>query len=122
MPKRATRNALPVDKPAEWAWEHQREIYRERDMLVALLSRIYPSHVRQHPRSSQSHKLVVCIHTPFGQLAWTITDDYMLELYKTGCETTEAQDSDRATTAEKYARIEAHIRATPARMPREIAK
>ncbi len=60
-------------KHPEWAWEHQAEVYLERDLLVRVLSKMYPSHLMRHVgKGSGNRKPVVCIHTPEGQLAWTL--------------------------------------------------
>lgn len=58
-------------KKAEWAWEHAAAVYEERDLLVRALSLLYPSHLMRH-HSARNLKPVVCIHTPAGQLAWTL--------------------------------------------------
>lgn len=61
----------------EWAWEHAAEVYKERDLLVRALSLLYPSHLmyrKGHQSASGPRKVVVCIHAPTGQLAWTIPE------------------------------------------------
>lgn len=57
-----------------WAYEHQAAIYRERDLLVGALARVYDSHLMYHTHHKKEPKLVVCIHTPAGQLMWTALD------------------------------------------------
>lgn len=62
----------------EWAWEHAAEVYHERDLLVRALSLLYPSHLMyrkgHQPAAGNPRKVVVCIHAPTGQMAWTIPE------------------------------------------------
>lgn len=52
--------------------------YRERNMLVAALSRLYPSHLARHPESDESWErdwmTIVFVHGPTGQMSWHLHD------------------------------------------------
>jgi hypothetical protein len=88
-------------KKAEWAWEHLEEVNRERDLLVRALSLHYPSHLSDYS-SSRTKRQVVCIHTPAGQIAWTVPDD-LLDSYKHLQHT--ANDWDKHKTADRIERL-----------------
>lgn len=53
----------------------------ERDALIAVLSKVWPSHLMRHPGDDvawfKGHdlSLIVCIHSPAGRLAWHIADE-----------------------------------------------
>jgi hypothetical protein len=63
----AQRIKLPRER-SEAARE--RRYQAERDLLVAVLSRIWPSHITSAARMKLHFSEVVCIHSPVGQLAW----------------------------------------------------
>lgn len=98
------RPGRKADSPRqEWAWEHAAEVYRERDLLVRALSLQYPSHLMHHVRQhSGNKKLVVCIHSPAGQMAWTIPPD--MEEHFSHLEL-RANDWDGHKTADRLARL-----------------
>ena len=52
--------------------------YSERDLLVSLISKIYPSHLARHPDSDltweNDWRNIVCVHLPTGQATWHIHD------------------------------------------------
>ena len=52
------------------------DTYRERNIMVAALSRVYPSHFSKHDRKEKSYdddyKWIVCVHTPLGTATWHI--------------------------------------------------
>ena len=52
--------------------------YFERDILVSLLSKLYPSHLARHPDSDvtweNDWRNIVCVHLPTGQATWHIHD------------------------------------------------
>jgi len=82
--------------------------YWERNQLVGVLSRLYPSHLAKHPESDKEWeddwRNIVCIHTPAGQVTWHLHDSDMpmfkhLEVDK--------DHWDGHTTEEKYKRLEA---------------
>lgn len=57
----------------QWAFDNQREVYHERDLLVRALSKVYPSHLMRHRGKSGNRKPVVCINHPeVGQMCWTL--------------------------------------------------
>lgn len=83
------------------------DAYTERDAMLAVLSRVFPSHLMQHhdPRKdeqNQSWKTVVCIHSPAGQLSWAIPDERMA--YFAHLESTE-NDWDGCTKPERADRL-----------------
>jgi len=48
-------------------------VYRERNELVALLSKIYPSHLSRHTKEEnvdKDYQWMICIHFPTGQGRW----------------------------------------------------
>ena len=89
---------------AEWAWAHAAEVYRERDLLVCALSKVYPSHLMRH-HSSRNQHAVVCIHTPVGQLAWTFPDTEWAKAHFGHLEWRE-NDWDGCKTKERFERLE----------------
>ena len=101
-----TEASKQAETEKEWAWGHAAEIYRERDLLVRALSKLYPSHLA--PRAGHQPKgktaWVVCIHIPGSQLAWSLPA-HMLPLYD-HLERTD-NDWDRHKTAERFERLEA---------------
>jgi len=66
---------------AETPNRYKSRAYYERDTLVAVLTRIWPSHLMRHPSDdaewfkSHSQSLIVCVHAPCGRLAWHISDE-----------------------------------------------
>lgn len=85
--------------------------YRERNQLVAFLSKLYPSHRARHPASDETWendwRWIICIHSPFGQLSWHIHDSDlpMFEHLETNL-----NDWDGHSTEEKYRRLEQALR------------
>lgn len=87
--------------------EATQPVYDERNRLVAVLSKVYPSHFSAHdPKDTEwedDWRNIVCIHTPKGQASWHIHDDdvkYFLHLPKQ-----EKNHWDGHTTEEKYDRL-----------------
>src|SRR5688572_4899543 len=71
-----------ADEQKTWAWEHAAEAYAERDILAAILARVWPAHLMPHTKAKAddgSKRVTLCVHTPAGQLAFVATDA-MLEL------------------------------------------
>jgi len=102
----------------QWAFDHQAEIYAERDLLVAVLARQWPSHIMRHEHSPASHRAVVCIHSPFGQLTWSVPNDTLESLYRGFCEWGENDyRRDPCKTAEKRARLETYAETTACVFP-----
>jgi hypothetical protein len=54
------------------------QAYKERNQLVAYLSRCFESHLCLHPASDETWDkewlTIVCIHTPAGQMTWHLHD------------------------------------------------
>lgn len=81
--------------------------YRERNMIVAALSRLYPSYLAKHPDSDESWErdwmTIVFVETPEGQLSWHMHDsDVPLFAHLQW----DANRWDGHSTDEKYARLE----------------
>jgi len=90
-----------ADEQKQWAWDHASEVYRERDLLVGALARLYPSHRMAHTKAGG--KPTICIHTPAGQCAWALSDalaDLLDDIPLTD------NDWDRAKVADRHARLE----------------
>lgn len=72
-------------------------------MLAAALARAYPSHLMEHSQSTPANRrIVVCIHTPEGQLNFMLTDDMLKQLADLEMQ---EQHWDGSKRAEKRARI-----------------
>jgi hypothetical protein len=72
------RQLLKVQTPRERAEAPRERRYQaERDLLVAVLSRFFPSHITPVNQPSLAWTEVVCIHTPAGQLAWGLPPERM---------------------------------------------
>jgi len=80
--------------------------YHERDMLVAALSAIYPSHLCRHPDADadwdDDWRWIVCIHLPTGQATWHI---HASELPLFSHLVRDENHWDGHTTEEKYRRL-----------------
>jgi len=81
--------------------------YNERDRLVAVLSKLWPSHLADHPADDltwdDEWRTIVCVHSPVGQLTWHIKDGeqpLFVHLSKGD------NDWDGHTTEQKYQRLE----------------
>jgi hypothetical protein len=81
--------------------------YRERDQLVAHLTKIYPSHLCRHPDEDEEWeddwRWIICIHSPAGQLTWHIHDSELPMFYHLP-----ERDNhwDGHSTEEKYERLD----------------
>lgn len=87
------------------AEEGKSQAYRERNMLVAALSRLYPSYLMQHPDDpvwDRDWRWIVCIEAPVGQLTWHLHDSH-LPMFNHLPE--KANNWDGHSTEEKYARL-----------------
>lgn len=99
--------------------KQKNQAYKERDMLVCALSKIYPAHLSRHPRSDKlwenDWRWIVCIHIPVirridnyifseeKQVTWHIHDsekDMFSHLER------EKNHWDGHDTDEKYYRLE----------------
>ncbi len=82
--------------------------YTERNNLVAVFSRMWPSHLAQHPEDDASWSsdwmTIVCIHSPAGQLTWHVHDSHrhLFAHLPLG-----ENHWDGHTTSEKYQRVAA---------------
>ena len=83
-------------------------VYAERDRLVCVLSKIFPSWLERHPERDKmwedDWRWIVFIHFPTGQSSWHIHDSELgwFDHLKRESE----QDSwDGHTTEEKYQRL-----------------
>lgn len=80
--------------------------YKERNELVAFVSRLYYSHLCQHLKEDLEwdHKWrwIVCVHSPSGQLTWHIHDS---ELRNFKHLKNKPEHWDGHTTPQKYQRL-----------------
>lgn len=97
------RDLLKLPEPRNRRSEHARErrYQAERDLLVAVLSRLFPSHIMPL-KGRRIWTEAVCIHTPAGQLAWGLAVD-RLEWF-THLERS-ANDWDGHSAGERFARL-----------------
>ena len=98
---RAARDRAELER--QHAFDNQARIYEERDLLIGALARCYPSH---RMRNSRNGKETLCIHTPAGQLAWTLhtaSDRLKAAIGDIGASD---NDWDKAKTAERLDRLE----------------
>ena len=49
-------------------------VYRERDQVVAALSKVFPAHMAWHDEAGweDDWRNIVCVHLPTGQVTWHI--------------------------------------------------
>ena len=86
--------------------DSKNQAYWERNQLLVLLSKIYPSHLCEHPDDDlywdAEWRWIVCIHIPNSQATWHIHDSE-----KHFFDHLEIKDAhwDGHTTKEKYERI-----------------
>jgi len=82
----------------------QDEVYHERDILVAVLAALWPSHLSRHEGGEweDDWRNIVCVHTPNGQATWHIHDSELV--FFRGLETRPGH-WDGHTTVEKYCRL-----------------
>lgn len=94
-------------KDGLWAGSVERDkVYAERNKLVCALSKLWPSHLAQHPATDAAWdpkwRTIVCIYSPMGQLSWHIMDS---ELHMFEHLPLRANEWDGHTTEEKYRRL-----------------
>jgi hypothetical protein len=85
----------------------ERRYQAERDLLVAVLSRIWPAHITEAAQRTLVWTDVVCIHSPAGQLAWGLPAD-RAQLF--AHLTREACDWDGHTPSQRDARLRALLK------------
>jgi hypothetical protein len=85
-----------------------RGVYRERDSLVAALSKNYEAHLARHEGDDweDDWRNIVCIHLPAGQVTWHIHDSELL-LFAHLADVPRLQHWDGHDTHEKYRRLNA---------------
>lgn len=94
-----------LERKVDLAESAKNGAYRERDRLVCVLSRLWPSHIALHKGEwDDEWRNIVCVHAPTGQLTWHIHDS---ELPMFEHLSVQADHWDGHTTAEKYQRLEA---------------
>ena len=78
--------------------------YHERDQLVGLISKIYPSHLTHHEGADweDNWRNIVCVHLPTGQATWHI---HTSELSLFDHLRVEESHWDGHATKEKYERV-----------------
>lgn len=81
--------------------------YTERNRLVAVLARLYPSHLADHRDEEGAHwdpewRTVIFIQSPAGQLSWHLHDS---DVPLFGGLPRGPNEWDGHTTEEKYARV-----------------
>lgn len=80
-------------------------VYRERDQLVAALSKLYPAHFAiDEVIEEQEWRYVICIHLPTGQVTWHIHESE-LSLFRHLEDEDRPQHWDGHSTEEKYRRL-----------------
>lgn len=85
--------------------------YWERNQLVALVSKLYPSHLARHPDSDTTWeddwRTIICVHSPAGQLTWHIHDNHRKYFEHLNKKSEQFADCkwDGHTTQQKYRRI-----------------
>ena len=88
------------------------DVYNERDRLVALITKFYPSYIARHEESDTSWddqwRNIIYVETPQGQLSWHIHES---ELPLFSHLTVKDNNWDGHTKEEKYQRIERLIQA-----------
>lgn len=79
-------------------------VYKERNQLVLLLTKIYPSHLSKHTGKDweDDWRTIVCVHTPEGQATWHIHDS---EVKQFGNLAYCKDHWDGHTTPQKYRRL-----------------
>ena len=79
-------------------------VYRERDQVVAALSKVFPSHLARHEGEwDDEWRNIVCIHLPAGQARWHIHDAELPLVAH--LKVIEPDDWDGHSTREKYNRL-----------------
>jgi hypothetical protein len=82
------------------------EVYRERDQLVAFLSRVYPSFLGPASDAEEGWNWIVYVDTPEGQLSWHVPDHELPEFFS-HLNKRMVNAWDGHTTDEKYRRLTA---------------
>lgn len=75
-------------------------VYSERSHLIALLSRLFSAHAYEASDKEPGFTYVVCIHFPWGQASWHVSDEDFALLF--GHLAVTESDWDGHTTEAKY--------------------
>lgn len=88
-------------------------VYRERDQLVAALSKLFPAHLAWHDGDEweDEWRNVVCIHLPNGQVTWHIHESERCQFFEHLA--AEPGHWDGHSTDEKYRRLNALLPSEP---------
>jgi hypothetical protein len=88
------------------ARRHRARAYAERNELIGVLARMYPSHLMPVAANLKdlSERSVVCIHSPAGLLCWIITKEEA-EDYFVATKRIDENHWDRSTRADRSARL-----------------
>jgi len=89
------------------ARRHRERAYAERNELIGVLTRLWPSHVMPVSANLSSladGRAVICIHSPAGQLAWILSVEEADETFPALPRITE-NHWDRSTRTERSARL-----------------
>ena len=97
--------------------------YAERDRLVAVLSKVFRSHLCRHPDEDtewdNDWRWIVCIHTPAGQATWHVHDS---ERHQFDHLPVRPNHWDGHTTEEKYRRLESIPLPEPPEFEAEVTR
>ena len=101
-PETATNRMLAARRNREAA-------YSERNLLLAILTRIYPTHLMRfrptEEAGANAWEWVICMHTPEGQCGWHLPSDEINGLFD-HLERIDTNHWDGHTRAEKARRLE----------------
>lgn len=104
----AKRHLSALTKENEELKASKDSAYKERNNLVAFLSKLYPSHLCRHSDEDKSWeddwRWIVCIHSPQGQLTWHLHDSDVASFRHL---VEQESHWDGHTTEEKYKRLAA---------------
>ncbi len=100
------RRVLSATERMERARDRTHAVRRETMAFVSLLCRMYPSHrcKAEREQKTNDYAIVVCVHTPAGQMAWKLTEDEHKRFAKLPMQ---ENDWDRHTQAQRIERIDA---------------
>lgn len=109
------------------ARRHRERAYAERNELIGVLTRLWPSHVMPvaGPLSSlKDGRAVICIHSPAGQLAWILSTEEADETFAALPRLTDGHwdRSTRAQRSERLAMLRKGMKAKPSPTVREMLR
>lgn len=107
MASKYSHKALKLNAELYVTKQQKKQVYEERNRLVAVLSKLWPAHLMMHPASDTQWdpewRHIVNIETPNGQCSWHIHDS---ELPLFAHLAFAPNDWDGHTQAQKYERLE----------------